>query len=113
LQDLADGLGSRYAAVCRELTKTFEEIRRGALNELAALYERADEPKGEIVVVIAPPNADDAAISADALDDQLNAALKSMSVKDAADTVAEATGMKRRAVYQRALELAGHRDKNK
>lgn len=112
LADLAAGLGSRKAAVCRELTKAFEEVRRGTLDELAAHYERAGGPKGEIVVVVAPPDAD-AAISADALDDQLNAALKSLSVKDAADTVAKATGMQRRAVYQRALELAGQRGKQR
>jgi 16S rRNA (cytidine1402-2'-O)-methyltransferase len=111
LADLAAGLGNRVAAVCRELTKTFEEVRRGTLGDLAAHYEIAGEPKGEIVVVVAPPGEADAAIAADALDDQLKAALKSMSVKDAADTVAEATGMKRRAVYQRALELAGQRGK--
>jgi 16S rRNA (cytidine1402-2'-O)-methyltransferase len=111
LKDLADGLGAREAAVCRELTKAFEEVRRGTLTELAAHYQEAGAPKGEIVVVIAPPNETDAEISADALDDQLNAALKTLSVKDAADTVAEATGMKRRTVYQRALELAGQRGK--
>ncbi len=113
LKDLADGLGGREAAVCRELTKAFEEVRRGTLTDLAAHYHEAGEPKGEIVVVVAPPNETDAALSADALDDQLNAALKSLSVKDAADTVAEATGMKRRAVYQRALELAGQREKKR
>jgi 16S rRNA (cytidine1402-2'-O)-methyltransferase len=113
LTDLAGGLGHRKAAVCRELTKTFEEVRRGTLDELAAHYESAGAPKGEIVVVIAPPDESASAIGADALDDQLNAALGSMSVKDAADTVAEATGMKRRAVYQRALELAGQREKKR
>ncbi len=113
LKDLADGLGGREAAVCRELTKAFEEVRRGTLTDLAAHYHEAGEPKGEIVVVVAPPNETDAALSADALDEQLNAALKSLSVKDAADTVAEATGMKRRAVYQRALELAGQREKKR
>lgn len=113
LKDLAAGLGPRQAAVCRELTKAFEEVRRGTLDELAAHYETAGEPKGEIVIVVAPPGDADAAISADALDDQLNAALRGMSVKDAADTVAAASGLKRRAVYQRALELAGQREKKK
>jgi len=113
LADLAEGLGLREAAVCRELTKAFEEVRRGTLTNLAAHYSEAGEPKGEIVIVVAPPNETDAEISADALDDQLNAALKSLSVKDAADTVAEATGMKRRAVYQRALALAGQRGRKR
>ncbi len=113
LADLADGLGGRAGAVCRELTKAFEEVRRGTLVALAGHYAMAGEPKGEIVVVIAPPNETDAAISADALDGQLKAALRSMSVKDAADAVATATGVKRRAVYQRALDLAGQQGKRK
>ena len=113
LADLADGLGGRAGAVCRELTKAFEEVRRGTLTQLAAHYEEAGGPRGEIVVIVAPPNEADAAISADALDDQLKAALRNMSVKDAADAVATATGMKRRAVYQRALELSGQQGKRK
>lgn len=113
LADLADGLGARAGAVCRELTKAFEEVRRGTLSELAAHYATAGAPKGEIVVVIAPPDETDAALGMDALDDQLKAALGNMSVKDAADAVTAATGMKRRAVYQRALELSGQQGKKK
>ena len=59
LADLAEGLGPREAAVCRELTKLHEEVRRGDLAALAAHYEAADEPRGEIVLVIAPPAARD------------------------------------------------------
>ena len=55
LTDLADIMGDREAAVCRELTKTFEEFRRGALSELAAHYENVDNVKGEIVLVVAMP----------------------------------------------------------
>ena len=55
LADLAQGLGPREAAVCRELTKLHEEVRRGALAALAQDYATADEPRGEIVLVIAPP----------------------------------------------------------
>jgi len=113
LKDLAEGLGGRAGAVCRELTKAFEEVRRGTLAELAAHYQEAGAPKGEIVVVIAPPDETDAAVSADALDDQIKAALRNLSVKDAAEAVAAATGMKRRAVYQRALELSGQQGKKK
>jgi 16S rRNA (cytidine1402-2'-O)-methyltransferase len=111
LRDLADGLGARDAAVCRELTKKFEEVRRGTLAQLAAHYDEAGEPKGEIVIVVAPPDADGETISDDALDAKLANALTKLSVKDAADAVAAETGMKRRAVYQRALALAGQRDK--
>ncbi|MBP0575553.1 16S rRNA (cytidine(1402)-2'-O)-methyltransferase, partial [Mycobacterium tuberculosis] len=61
LADLAEGLGPRPAAVCRELTKAFEEVRRGDLAALAAYYAEAGAPKGEIVLVIGPPAAEAAA----------------------------------------------------
>ncbi len=103
LADLAAGLGARPAAVCRELTKTFEEVRRGPLDALAAHYAEAGPPKGEIVLVIGPPLA--AESSAADLDAALRTALASLSVKDAAAAVATATGLPRRAVYARALAL--------
>ena len=111
LADLADGLGARDAAICRELTKKFEEVRRGTLIELAAHYHEAGEPKGEIVIVIAPPGADTEAVSPDELDTKLKAALEKLSVKDAAEAIAGETGLKRRQVYQRALALADSREK--
>lgn len=104
LRDLAEGLGAREAAVCRELTKTFEEVRRGSLAELAAHYEASGAPKGEIVIVAAPPGAIEP-ISSEELDDKLRRALKHGSLKDAVALVTEATGMKRREVYARALAL--------
>ena len=113
LADLATGLGGRAAAICRELTKKFEEVRRGTLAQLAAHYRDATEPKGEIVIVIAPPGDDVEQISANALDEKLRDALKKLSVKDAAEAVAGETGVKRREVYQRALLLAGKREKKK
>ena len=111
LADLASGLGARPAAVCRELTKAFEEVRRGTLTQLATHYGEAGAPKGEIVVVIAPPSAEASAVSPEALDAKLKAALKKLSVKDAAEAVAAETGVKRREAYQRALALADERRK--
>jgi 16S rRNA (cytidine1402-2'-O)-methyltransferase len=73
---------------------------------LATHYADSSAPKGEIVVVIAPPADDAAAAGAAMLDDRLAAALESESVRDAAATVAAATGLPKRAVYARALELA-------
>jgi 16S rRNA (cytidine1402-2'-O)-methyltransferase len=108
LADLAEGLGAREAAVCRELTKLHEEVRRGALIELAATYAAGAETRGEIVIVIAPP-AEDAQPSAAEVDDLLRAALARVSLKDAVAEVAAATGEPRRAVYARALELAKER----
>jgi 16S rRNA (cytidine1402-2'-O)-methyltransferase len=103
LSDLAAGLGSRAAAVCRELTKLHEEIRRQHLAALAQHYAAGGETRGEIVIVVAPPaEQDDAAADVDAL---LRRALTRVSLKDAVGEVALATGRPRRAVYQRALDL--------
>lgn len=104
LADLAAGLGPRAAAICRELTKLHEEIRRDDLANLAHHYGAGGETRGEIVIVIAPP-ADDAAKVND-VDELLRSALIRVSVKDAVGEVALATGRPRREVYQRALALA-------
>jgi 16S rRNA (cytidine1402-2'-O)-methyltransferase len=109
LADLADGLGAREAAVCRELTKLHEEVRRAPLNKLAAHYAQAAETRGEIVLVIAPP-LEQAAPQADEVDAMLKQALNRVSVKDAVSEVAAATGLPRRDVYQRALALTKEDD---
>jgi 16S rRNA (cytidine1402-2'-O)-methyltransferase len=103
LSDMHDMLGPRPAVIARELTKRFEEFRRGSLSDLASHYAAANTPKGEIVVVVAPPEGN-AGLELD-LDTLLRQALGSMSVRDAAATVATATGRPRRDVYARALAL--------
>jgi len=102
LADAAAVLGDRPAAVCRELTKHFEEVRRGGLVELAAHYA-AHAARGEITLVIGPATAEP--VTEAALDETLNAALSRMSLKDAVDAVTAATGLPRRQVYARALAL--------
>ncbi len=104
LVDLAELLGARPAAVARELTKLFEEVRRGPLDELAAHYAEHSDIKGEIAVVIGAPG-EEAAPQAGVLDEALRTALAGASVKDAAAEVAARYGLKRREVYARALEL--------
>ena len=104
LADLAGLLGDRPAAVARELTKLFEEVRRAPLPELAAHYAAQAEVRGEIVIVIGAP-VEGAATSADSLDDALREAMAGASIKDAASEVAARLGLKRRDVYARALEL--------
>ncbi|WP_374373715.1 16S rRNA (cytidine(1402)-2'-O)-methyltransferase [Dongia sp.] len=104
LEDLLAVLGDRPAAVTRELTKMFEEVRRGTLAELVAHYREAGPPKGEIVLVVGPPLAAPATEGAD-LDDALRRALEKMRVKEAAEAVAAALNLPKRQVYQRALEL--------
>ncbi|MCE2563914.1 16S rRNA (cytidine(1402)-2'-O)-methyltransferase [Komagataeibacter sp. FNDCF1] len=107
LATLADVMGAaRRAAVARELTKRFEEVRRGTLAELAAHYAE-NAARGEITVVLGPPAGDDS--TATDLDSQLRAALQTLSVKDAAALVAGITSLPRRTVYARALELARER----
>jgi 16S rRNA (cytidine1402-2'-O)-methyltransferase len=103
LADMLAVLGPRPAAVARELTKLFEEMRRGDLASLAAHYA-SGPPRGEVVVVIGPPLAEMKA-EASALDQALAEALVSMSLRDAVDRVAAATGEPRRTVYVRALAL--------
>jgi 16S rRNA (cytidine1402-2'-O)-methyltransferase len=104
LVDMADLLGARPAAIARELTKLFEEVRRGSLPELAEHYARHPDVKGEIAVVIGPPG-EATAPAAERLDEALRAAMAGASVKDAAAEVAARYGLKRRDVYARALEL--------
>ncbi|AZG75967.1 16S rRNA (cytidine(1402)-2'-O)-methyltransferase [Methylocystis rosea] len=111
LADCAAILGKRNAAIARELTKMFESVRRGALDELAATLAEEDPPRGEIVLLVAPPGADAALTAAADLDAKIEEALTAHSVKDAASVVSAATGQPRRQVYARALELAAGRGK--
>lgn len=103
LADMAAVLGDRKAAVARELTKTFEEVRRGGLESLAAAYADAPTPKGEIAVVVAPP--DETAPEAADVDALLLGLIPEKGVKGAADEAAALTGLSRRDLYRRALEL--------
>ncbi|NJR78608.1 16S rRNA (cytidine(1402)-2'-O)-methyltransferase [Sphingomonas corticis] len=105
LAALAEGLGDRDAAVTREITKRFEEAVTGTLSTLAARYAEAP-PKGEIVVVVAPPLPPAAASEADA-DAALAEALTRLPASKAAGEVARALGLDRRALYARAMELKG------
>jgi 16S rRNA (cytidine1402-2'-O)-methyltransferase len=104
LAAMADAFGpDRPAAVCRELTKTYEEFRRGTLADLAAHYQQVENVKGEIVLVIGPPEpvetseADVEAVLADLS--------KSMPTAGAATEAARLTGLPRKVLYQRLLEI--------
>ena len=105
LTALAAGLGDRDAAVTREITKRYEEAVTGSLSILAARYADAP-PKGEIVVVVAPPGDPEPATEADA-DAALADALTRLPAGRAASEVAKALGLDRRTLYARALELKG------
>lgn len=110
LADLVTTLGGdREAALCRELTKRFEEVQRAPLAALAeALSDRT--LKGECVVLVGPPTGK--TVSEDSLADALGAALQTMSVKDAAGLVAQRFGVPRKQVYQMALARGGAKDRD-
>jgi 16S rRNA (cytidine1402-2'-O)-methyltransferase len=111
LADCAAVLGPRPAAIARELTKMYESVRRGTLDRLAEALAAEEPPRGEIVLLVAPPEAGAAAWAEADLDARIGEALDSHSVKDAASVVSAATGQPRRQVYARALQLAAERGK--
>jgi 16S rRNA (cytidine1402-2'-O)-methyltransferase len=104
LADCVAVLGVRPAAVARELTKRFEEVRRGPLDELAALYA-GTPPKGEVVVLVGPPAAGADIVDAESTDAALLEALRTAKPRAAAVMVAAATGRSANELYRRALEL--------
>ncbi len=102
LADMAEVLGDRPAALCREITKKFEEVRRASLSELAAqLAEKS--VKGEIVVLVDRSRSKE--VNPEDLERDLRAAMQDNSVKDAADIVSKLHDLPRRKVYQMALKL--------
>ena len=104
LSAMATALGDRPAAVCRELTKAYETVYRGTLPELAERFAAMEQVRGEIVVCIAPPPSEAVASAADT-DGILAGLLAEMKPTQAAQEAARLTGLPRRALYQRALEL--------
>ncbi len=103
LAALLEGLGNREAAVTREISKKFEEAVTGTLSTLAERYADAP-PRGEIVIVVAPPGEAPPASAEDG-DAALAEALTRLSTGQAASEVAKKLGLDRKALYARALEL--------
>jgi len=103
LADMTEVFGNRAAAVARELTKLYEEVRRGRLADLADHYRSQAPPRGEIVVVVGPPER----VQPDRaeLDRRLRAALTEFGVRDAAAKLAAETGLSRGDLYRRAIEI--------
>jgi 16S rRNA (cytidine1402-2'-O)-methyltransferase len=103
-RDACDVLGpERQAAMCRELTKKFEEVQRGNLADLARHFEQ-NSVKGEVVVLIDRGHSH--SVSEDRINEDLVSALNAMSLRDAVDVVAKAHKLPKRQVYQLALTLS-------
>jgi 16S rRNA (cytidine1402-2'-O)-methyltransferase len=103
LRDMEQVLGKdRQAAVCRELTKKFEEVTRGSLDDLVRQFADKDV-KGEIVIVVDRPVV--AEVKVEDVETSLRAALLTLSVKQASQVVAEQFGLPKRETYQMALKL--------
>ena len=103
LADMVEILGARDAAIARELTKMHESVRRDRLENLAATYAAEPPPKGEIVVVIGPPEASAAPTHDPA--ELLRDLLKTHRIREAADIAAALTGQPRKTLYSLALSL--------
>jgi 16S rRNA (cytidine1402-2'-O)-methyltransferase len=104
LNAMADVLGARPAAVARELTKAFEEMRTGSLAELAERYAALDAPKGEIVICVGPPAAPQAT-DADDIDRLLLSLAAEMPASKAAAEAARMTGGRKPDLYRRLMDL--------
>ncbi len=103
LAAMAETLGDRRAVVARELTKTFEEFRRGTLGELAAHYVEAGAPKGEVVICVAPPVAQDVAV--EDVDAMLASLVPELGASRAAAEAAKRTGLKKSDLYRRLMDM--------
>ncbi len=103
LRDVLEVLGDREAAIARELTKLHEEVRAGRLSELLARIEAEGAPKGEMVLLVGPPEAAERPAEAE-LEAALDEALIRLSVRDAAAEIARRFGIPRREAYRMALE---------
>jgi 16S rRNA (cytidine1402-2'-O)-methyltransferase len=107
LNDLSDILGDRSAAVGRELTKLYEEVRRGTITELRDHYGAAPPPKGEVLVMVGPGKSGEMLTLAD-LEPEIIGRLRSESARDIARDLASESGISRREVYRWVVEIAKH-----
>jgi 16S rRNA (cytidine1402-2'-O)-methyltransferase len=103
LKEMSAIFPNRTIAVVREITKLFEEVRRGSFEDLIQFYEEKGQPKGEIVLVLSPPGAEQV-LDLD-VDQLLRQTLQNHSIRDACTLVAGTLGVPRKQIYQRALML--------
>lgn len=110
LADIGEILPGRAVAVVREITKMFEEVRRGSAAELIAHYDEAGAPRGEVVVLAGPPEAEVKKVGENDHEERLRCLLGDMKTKDAADTLAKETGLSRKDAYALALRVSRGED---
>ncbi len=109
LTDMAEVLGPREVAVCKELTKLHETVTRGRLDTLKLATANKETPKGEFVVVVAPPTAEESAVSDEKIVSALKEALATQSFRDAVRGVTAALGVSRTRVYDLGLSVTRKR----
>ncbi|RCL01499.1 MAG: 16S rRNA (cytidine-2'-O)-methyltransferase [Candidatus Tokpelaia sp. JSC085] len=106
LVDMAEIFGAnRPAALCRELTKTFESVYTSTLSALSAAYNKESHPRGEIVLVVGPAEDNIPTCNIEATDRMLLDLIQNMSTAEAVRKVAQMTGQKKKVLYTRVIEL--------
>lgn len=104
LQDLHSCFSTREIVVVREMTKKFEEIIRGSLREVTDYFQKKP-PRGEIVLLVAPPSEEENLWDEKTLEKGLRTALKTLSLKDAVQKISLLSGISRKVVYEKALKI--------
>ena len=107
LKDILTVLGNRQMAVVREITKKFEETCINTVQNLIDYYNQNGAPKGELVLVIDRADKNQMALTEEQIDDMILKTLKTSSVRDTAEIVSQTTGLSKKQVYKRAVELNG------
>jgi len=107
LGDINEVLGNRPMAVVRELTKKFEEVRRGSVQDLISYYTESGEPKGELVLVIGwQEKATDWTL--ETVQNLIRETLKTHTPRDTADIVAKQTGLPKKEIYKQVVTIHGN-----
>jgi 16S rRNA (cytidine1402-2'-O)-methyltransferase len=104
LQDLQHCFSMREIVVVREMTKKFEEIIRGSLKEVTDHFQES-QPRGEIVLLVAPPSEEENLWDDETLEKGLRTALKTLSLKDAVQEISLFSGISRKHIYEKALKI--------
>ena len=109
LTDMDKILGNREVAIARELTKRFEEVKRGRLSDISQFYAVNTTPKGELTLVVSP-KVEKTKLDEKSLEMHIAKALEKHSTKDTVNLISKKTGASKREVYKRAIEIKGLSD---